>query len=183
MNSHRVGYARVSTSAQSLDAQLDALSEAGCARTFVDQLSGSIDERPGLQQLLSYVRPGDVVTVVALDRLGRSLAHIVKTIQEFNEAGIVLVSLREHVDFSTPAGQLVGHIFGALAQYERTLMLERQAAARDAARRRGVSVGRPAVLNPTQAALARRMRSSGESPSSIAAVLNVSRTTIYRYTA
>ncbi len=137
----------------------------------------------GLAALLDYAREGDTIVVVALDQLGRSLSHMVKTIEELQERGVNLKSLREGIDFSTPAGQLQAHLFAAMAQYERALIKERAAAAREAAQARGRQVGRPRALTPSQAETARRMREGGFDISSIAKTLNVSRATIYRATA
>ncbi len=146
--SHAVlGYARVSTGHQLLDQQLDALSAAGVAgRVFTDTMSGTRDDRPGLAELMAYARAGDTVTVVALDRLGRSLSGIVQTVKTLGERGIVLRSLREGVDTSTSTGRMVLGIFASLADYERTLIGERAAAAREAARIRGRQVGRPSAV-------------------------------------
>src|SRR4051794_7112900 len=115
-----VGYARVSTSHQSLNQQHDALTSAGVVRIFDDITSGARNDRPGLAALLDYVREGDCVTVVALDRLGRSLSGIVQTIDTLTSRGIVLRSLREGVDYATAVGKMIAGIFATLAEYERT---------------------------------------------------------------
>jgi len=180
--SQHLGYARVSTNQQSLDQQHDALAAAGVERVFEDKMSGARDDRPGLRDLIEYARAGDTVTVVALDRLGRSLPGIIRTIEELQKAGVILRSLREGVDFSTSVGRMVAGIFASLAEYERTLISERAAAAREAARVRGRHTGRPRVLTDEQAALACRMRSSGEPIPTIANTFGVSRASIYRYT-
>lgn len=175
-----LGYARVSTSTQTLDQQHDALTAAGVERIFDDKMSGTREDRPGLAALLDYAREGDTVTVVALDRLGRSLSGIIKTIDQLGERKILLRSLREGVDYSTPMGRMVAGIFASLAEYERTLINERSAAAREAARARGRQVGRPARLDPEQVALAKRMRDSGETIATLVSTLKVSRATVYR---
>lgn len=175
-----LGYARVSTSGQSLDQQHDALRAAGVERIFDDKMSGTRDDRPGLAALLDYAREGDTVTVVALDRLGRSLSGIVRTVETLQRRGINLRSLREGIDYSTPVGRMVAGIFASLAEYERTLINERAAAAREAARLRGKPVGRKPRLNAEQVALARRMRANGEAISTLVATLGASRATIYR---
>jgi DNA invertase Pin-like site-specific DNA recombinase len=177
-----LGYARVSTSQQTLDQQLDALHGVGVEKVFEDKMSGARDDRPGLLALMEYARPGDRVTVVALDRLGRSIPGVFRTIDELQERGIVLRSLREGIDFSTTTGRMIAGIFASLAEYERTLISERAAAAREAARLRGRHTGRPPALTPENAALARRMREAGEHIATIATTLRVSRATIYRYT-
>ena len=141
-----VGYVRVSTAHQSIEAQTDALTSAGCERIFSDKLSGARKDRPGLAQLLDYVRPGDTVVVVALDRLGRSLSGVIRTVETLTKAWVLLRSLREGIDYSTPTGRMLAGIFASLAEYERALMHERAAAAREATRLRGPHTGRPPRL-------------------------------------
>jgi DNA invertase Pin-like site-specific DNA recombinase len=175
-----LGYARVSTDHQSLDQQHDALTAASVDRIFSDTISGTRDDRPGLAALLDYAREGDTVVVVALDRLGRSLAGIVRTIETLTERGIMLRSLREGIDYSTPVGRMVAGIFASLAEYERELIHERAAVARQAARARGKQTGRPRALSADQVRLARRMREAGESVSTIRTTLRVARSTVYR---
>jgi len=175
-----VGYARISTRGQSLDQQTDALTGAGVGRIFTDTMSGARDDRPGLAAMLDYLRDGDTVVVVALDRLGRTLRGILDTVAQLDTRGIVLRSLREGVDSSTPVGRMVIGVFGSLAEYERTLILERAEAARQAARDRGKQTGRPRALTSDQLRIARRMRDSGESVSTICAALSVGRSTLYR---
>jgi DNA invertase Pin-like site-specific DNA recombinase len=177
----QLGYARVSTTQQSLDQQEDALSHAGCERIFTDKMSGLAYDRPGLTELLAYARAGDTVTVVSLDRLGRSLVGIIKTIEELRAAGIVLVSLRESVDFGTPVGMMVAGIFSALAEYERVLIAERAASARAAAELRGHGRGgRPRAMTQPQIVQALALRLAGTSIPDIASTFGVSRATIYR---
>jgi len=175
-----LGYARVSTSHQSLDQQHDALKAAGVERIFDDVMSGTRDDRPGLAALLDYAREGDTVTVVALDRLGRSLSGIVQTVEDLTKRGIVLRSLREGVDYSTAVGKMVAGIFAALAEYERTLIQERAAAAREAARVRGRQVGRPRSLTDDQIEQARILRDADRAMREIAETLGVSEATLYR---
>jgi DNA invertase Pin-like site-specific DNA recombinase len=184
MTTYTLGYARVSTDPQSLDQQFDALIAAGLdeARIYSDKMSGSRSDRPGLESLLGAAREGDTIVVVALDRLGRSMAHVIQTVQLLQERGIVLRSLRENIDFSTPTGRMMDGIFACLAEYERELIKERAAAARKAAAARGRQSGRPPVLDTSQVQLARRMLTAGESVSEIARALSVSRATIYRAT-
>jgi DNA invertase Pin-like site-specific DNA recombinase len=180
MSGHILGYARASTERQSLDHQLDALTAAGCTRTFTDKMSGTRDDRPGLRQLLDHVREGDVVVVVALDRLGRTLPGIIKTIDELQARGVELRSLREGVDFGSPVGRMVAGIFASLAEYERLLINERAAAARAAAKARGKRLGRKPALTPGQVESARSLYASDHSITDIAHTLGVSRATIYR---
>lgn len=175
-----VGYARVSTGHQSLESQRDGLTTAGCARIFTDQLSGVRDDRPGLGELLGYVRSGDTVVVVSLDRLGRSLSGVIRTVETLTEAGVLLRSLREGIDYSTATGRMLAGIFAALAAYERELMHERAAAARAAARARGRHTGRPPRLTPDQARQVRSLRAGGESIADLVRGFGASRVTIYR---
>jgi len=175
-----VGYARVSTGHQLLEAQRDALTGAGCERVFTDQLSGVREDRPGLVELLGYVRGGDTVVVVALDRLGRSLSGVIRTVEVLTERGVLLRSLREGIDYSTPTGRMLAGIFAALAGYERELMHERAAAAREAARARGRHTGRPPRLSPDQVRQVRSLRAGGESIADLVRGFGVSRATVYR---
>lgn len=179
-NHHELGYVRVSTSKQTTDQQRDALEAAGVTRIFEDVMSGARSDRPGLKALLEYAREGDVITVVALDRLGRSMTHVILTIEELQQRGILLRSLREGVDFSQPIGKMLAGIFASLAEYERALIRERADAAREAARARGKQTGRPRALDDARVQQAWSLRTSGFTPSEIAATLKVSRATVYR---
>jgi DNA invertase Pin-like site-specific DNA recombinase len=180
----QLGYARVSTGHQSLDQQLDALSAAGVSpdRIYQDKLSGtsSREQRPGLASLLDYARPGDAIVVVGIDRLGRNAAEVMTTIRELRDREIVLRSLREGIDTSNATGRMVAGVLASLAELELELGRERRAAAREARRARGQHVGRPKVLDEKKTALAQRMHASGESASTIATALGVSRATVYR---
>lgn len=175
-----LGYARVSTSHQTTDQQLDALSTAGVERVFTDTMSGSRDDRPGLAALLDYAREGDTVVVAALDRLGRSLSGIVRTIETLTDRGIMLRSLRESIDASTSVGKMLVGIFGALAEYERTLINERATVAREAAAARGKQTGRPRALDVDQARQLRALHAGGESVADLCRSFTVSRATVYR---
>jgi len=139
----KVGYARVSALDQKLDAQLDALTQAGCAKIFSDRVSGATADRPGWEQLMAYVRPGDAVVITELSRMSRSLAHLLEVVRTFEAQGIELVSLREHIDTATATGRCFLAIMGAIAQMERELRAERTAAGRAAAKARGRTGGRP----------------------------------------
>lgn len=180
----QLGYARVSTGHQSLDQQLDALTAAGVEpnRVYSDKLSGAStqEERPGLAALLDYARPGDAIVVAGIDRLGRNAAEVMATIRELGQRNIVLRSLREGIDTSNAIGRMVAGVLASLAELELELGGERRAAAREARRARGQAIGRPKALDKLKAALARRMHSSGEPASTIAAALGVSRATVYR---
>jgi DNA invertase Pin-like site-specific DNA recombinase len=180
----QLGYARVSTEHQSLDQQTDALATAGVetSRIYSDKLSGTStrQQRPGLAALLDYAREGDAIVVVGIDRLGRNAAEVMTTIRDLGERGIVLRSLREGIDTSNASGRMVAGVLASLAELELELGKERRTAARDARRARGQSIGRPKALTDDKAALARRMHESGESATTIAATLGVSRATVYR---
>jgi DNA invertase Pin-like site-specific DNA recombinase len=137
-------------------------------------------QRPGLAALLDYARQGDAIVVVGIDRLGRNAAEVMMTIRDLGERGIVLQSLREGIDTSNASGRMVAGVFASLAELELELGKERRTAARDARRARGQSIGRPKALDQSKVALAQRMHASGESASTIAVALGVSRATVYR---
>src|SRR5947209_14096603 len=180
----QLGYARVSTGHQSLDQQVDALMAAGVdtARVYSDKLSGTStrEQRPRLAALLDYAREGDAIVVVGIDRLGRNAAEVMTTIRELGERGIILRSLREGIDTSNATGRMVAGVLASLAELELELGRERRAAAREARRARGQHIGRPKALSESNAALARRMHTQGESATTIASALGVSRATVYR---
>jgi DNA invertase Pin-like site-specific DNA recombinase len=180
----QLGYARVSTGHQSLDQQLDALTAVGVnpERVYTDKLSGTStrEPRPGLGALVHYARPGDAIVVVGIDRLGRNAAEVMTTIRELRDRDIVLRSLREGIDTSNATGRMVAGVLASLAELELELGRERRATAREARRARGQAIGRPKALDKSKAALAQRMHTSGESASTIAPTLGVSRATVYR---
>jgi DNA invertase Pin-like site-specific DNA recombinase len=144
----KIGYARISTDEQTLSLQLDALQAADCENIFSDEgISGATRNRPGLSSALSAVNKGDILVVWKLDRLGRSLPHLLELITGLGEEGIGFQSLSEQIDTSSAGGRLVFHIMGALAEFERSLISERTKAGMKAARRRGIHVGRPQMLS------------------------------------
>ena len=153
---HLLGYARVSTADQHPQLQVDALQRAGCYRVFTETASGARTNRPTLEQLLDQLRPGDTLVVWKLDRLGRSLRHLVDTITELAQRGVGFRSLQEPIDTTTPGGKLVYHVFAALAEFERDLIRERAAAGLAAARPRGRHGGRPPVMTADKLQVARR---------------------------
>lgn len=157
-----IGYARVSTDAQDLALQCDALAKVGCEKIFEDVASGAKADRPGLTEALRYLREGDVLVVWKFDRLGRSLPHLIETVSNLQERGIGLRSLTENIDTTTPGGKLVFSIFGALAEFERNLIRERTAAGLKAAAARGRKGGRKRVV--TTNSLEREYSSSKVSP-------------------
>src|SRR5512144_113668 len=177
-----IGYARVSTSDQTLDLQKDALEKAGCERIFTDTASGAKAERIGLDEALSYVRPGDTLVVWRLDRLGRSLPHLIETIKGLADRGIGFKSITESIDTTTSGGKLVFHIFGALAEFERDIIKERTQAGLNAARARGRKGGRPKALTPKKAQQALTLyNAKNHTIDEICRTLNISRATLYRY--
>jgi len=146
----KIGYARVSTADQHLRMQEDALKSDGCDQIFHDIASGVKTERPGLEEAISYLREKDVLVVWKLDRLGRSVQHLIETIKKLSERGIGFKSLQENIDTTTSGGKLIFHIFSALAEFERDLIKERANAGLKAARARGRLGGRPPLLKPDQ---------------------------------
>jgi DNA invertase Pin-like site-specific DNA recombinase len=178
-----IGYARVSTGEQTLDLQLDALGKAGCGKIYQETASGAKAERPVLQDVLGYLRAGDTLVVWRLDRLGRSLKHLIETVSLLAERGIGFKSLTEQIDTTTPGGKLVFHIFGALAEFERDVIRERTQAGLAAARARGRLGGRPKKLaDAKQLELARTLYTGGQTDiATICATLGISRATLYRY--
>jgi DNA invertase Pin-like site-specific DNA recombinase len=178
----QIGYARVSTGEQTLDLQQDALTAAGCERLFTDVLSGAKVSRPGLDEALSQIRKGDTLVVWRLDRLGRSLSHLIETVTGLAGEGIGFKSLTEQLDTTTPGGRLVFHLFGALAEFERDLIRERTQAGLRAARARGRTGGRPKKLaDPKTLALAQKLYADGETDiATICQTLGISRATLYR---
>ncbi len=175
-----MGYARVSTTVQDPALQHDALSAAGCWRTFTDTASGSKTDRPELGEVLAALRPGDTLVVWRLDRLGRSLPHLIETVRGLEARGVGFRSLQESIDTTTPGGRLVFHVFASLAEFERDLIRERTHAGLAAARARGRKGGRPTVVTPAKAKQARKMIDEGTPLAEVAAVVGVSRSTLYR---
>jgi DNA invertase Pin-like site-specific DNA recombinase len=177
-----VGYVRVSTAdeRQSTDLQRDALRDAGVDERHVyeDKASGGRDDRPGLKACLEYLTSGDVLVVWRLDRLGRSLPHLVGIVADLRARGVGLRSLSETIDTTTATGELVFHLFASLAQYERALIRERVVAGLEAARRRGRRGGRPRRLDAERVAAARAMLAEGTSLSAAARVTGVPRSTL-----
>jgi DNA invertase Pin-like site-specific DNA recombinase len=175
-----IGYARVSTVDQHLEQQIAALQEAGCERLFEEKISGAGKQRPQFDAMLDYVRAGDEVVVVRLDRLGRSLLQVVRTIADLTERGIIVRGLRDGVDTSTSAGRMVAGVMASLAEYERELLSERTREGLAVARRRGAVMGRPAALTAEQVEQVLVLREAGQGVSAVARSLDVSRSTIYR---
>jgi DNA invertase Pin-like site-specific DNA recombinase len=176
-----IGYARVSTHEQTLNLQQDALTKAGCTKIFTDTASGAKAERKGLEEALNYVRKGDTLVVWRLDRLGRSLPHLIATMTDLEERGIGFKSLTENIDTTTSGGKLIFHIFGALAEFERNLIRERTQAGLTAARERGRIGGRPKALTQRQIRIAQSLYDDQKnSIAEICRMLNISKVTLYR---
>ena len=176
-----LGYARVSTFDQTPDLQLDALATAGCWKVWTDHASGKLDRRPQLDDLMGHLRPGDTLVVWRLDRLGRSLAHLVQLLVDLDAREVGFRSLTESIDTGTAGGRLIFHVMGAMAQFERDLISERTSAGLAAARARGRNGGRPTVVTPDKLATARRLYDARDmTVAQIAAVVGVGRSTLYR---
>ena len=178
----RIGYARVSTTEQSLDLQRDALHAAKCEHVFTDTMSGAKAERPGLEKALSHAREGDVLVVWRLDRFGRSLKDLVARIEELSERGVGFMSLQESIDTTSAGGRLVFHVFGALAEFERELIRERTLAGLASARARGRKGGRPPAMDERKVRLASKlMTDPAVSVDEVCAAVGVSKSTLYRH--
>ena len=176
----RVGYARVSTQDQKLDLQRQALQAAGCDLIFEDHISGTRAKRPGLDKVLDKLAPGVVLVVWRLDRLGRSLSHLVEVLKVIESKGAGFVSLNEAIDTTSASGRLVFHMMAALAEFERALIVERTQAGLAAAKARGAKLGRRRKLTPKQVTHGRALLDAGEAGHAVAQSLGVSRATLYR---
>ena len=178
-----IGYARVSTSEQSLNLQKDALQAAGCEQLFTDVVSGVRAERPGLGAALQACRSGDILVVWKLDRLGRSLPDLIQTIGKLAERGIGFQSLQEQIDTTTAGGKLIFHLFASLAEFERDLIRERTKAGLAAARARGRRGGRPKGVDQKKQKAALALKKNGAySVREICEIVGISRNTYYKYT-
>ena len=177
-----IGYARVSTHDQNLDLQKDALEKAGCKKIYVEQMSGSSRIRPELEKTLEMLRNGDTLVVWRLDRLGRSLKHLIELISKLEQREIGFKSLMESMDTTTSGGKLIFHIFGALAEFEHNLIKERTSAGLAAARARGRNGGRPLKLDEKKRELAIKLYNERErSIKEICQIMGVSKPTLYSY--
>ncbi|NQT63642.1 MAG: recombinase family protein [Candidatus Marinimicrobia bacterium] len=177
-----IGYARVSTQDQNLDLQNDALKTAGCEKICTDKMSGAKTDRPGLDKIMGFIRKGDTLVVWKLDRLGRSLKHLIQVMNMLEEREIYFKSVQESLDTSTPGGKLIFHVFGALAEFERDIIRERTLAGLAAARARGRKGGRPRKLSKKQVEMARNLMKDVSIPiAEICETLGVSKATLYRY--
>lgn len=177
-----IGYARVSTADQNPELQIDALNKAGVSRIFTDHgVSGAKTDRPELDKMLDYLREGDTLLVWRLDRLGRSMQHLVSLVAELKDRGITFRSISEGIDTSTINGELVFNIFASLASFERELIRERTSAGLASARARGRLGGRPKKYDAKKVALIKRLHAAGDmSPQEIADAAKVSVSSMYR---
>jgi DNA invertase Pin-like site-specific DNA recombinase len=178
-----IGYARVSTDDQNLDLQRDALENAGCEQIFTDRVSGTKARRPGLETALSHLRSGDTLVVWRLDRLGRSLRHLIDTVTDLQQRGVGFKSITESIDTTTSGGRLVFNIFASLAEFEREIIKERTNAGLQAARARGRKGGRRTALTPKQLQIAQQLYDTKTPVNEICETLGISRATFYRYVA
>jgi DNA invertase Pin-like site-specific DNA recombinase len=175
----QIGYARVSTLEQEMALQLDALRAAGCDRIFEDRASGAKTDRPGLAQAIAFVREGDVLVTWKLDRLARSLPHLIETVNQLEKNGAGLRSLTEAIDTTTPGGRLIFHVFGALAQFERDLIRERTRAGLAAAASRGRRGGRKPVVTADKLTRAKALIAKGLTVREAASRLKIGKTALY----
>jgi DNA invertase Pin-like site-specific DNA recombinase len=176
-----VGYCRVSTRDQSLDLQIDALKKAGCEKIFAETGSGAKSDRAGLVEALAFMRKGDILCVWKLDRLGRSLKHLIETVLTLQQAGKGFRCLQENIDTSTSGGKLFFHIIASLAEFERDLIRERTNAGLVAARARGRLGGRPRLLNSKKVQMAKALLQNRQnSITDVCSTLGVSKSTLYR---
>jgi DNA invertase Pin-like site-specific DNA recombinase len=179
----KLGYARVSSDDQNLGLQRDALNNAGCERIYEEKESGGKTDRPELSRLMEVLRSGDTLVVWRLDRLGRSLKHLIETVEQLEAMGVGFQSVTEAIDTTTSGGKLVFRIFAALAEFERTLIRERTRAGLKSARSRGRQGGRPKVLSAEEQRMAQALRDApSQNVAEICQSLGITRATFYRYT-
>lgn len=179
-----IGYARISTLSQSLDLQIDALIQSGCEprQIYTDTASGSKTARPGLEKALDYAREGDTIIVWKLDRLGRSLGHLIEVVKGLSDRGIGFKSIQESLDTTTSGGRLIFHVFGAISEFERDLIRDRTNAGLEAARARGRHGGRRRVLTDKQISIGKSLAADkSRSVGDICETLKISQATYYRY--
>jgi DNA invertase Pin-like site-specific DNA recombinase len=177
------GYSPVSTDGQNLDLQPAALTAAGYGSIFEDRVSGTAQKRSGLTRALNACAAGDVLVVRRLDRLGRSLANLIELLNDLAVREVQFRSLSEAIDTTTPTGKLTFHVIGALAEFERSIILERTRAGLTAAKARGVKLGRKPSMTTDQAQHARRLLDAGEVPAKVARSFGVGKTTLYQHLA
>lgn len=177
----KIGYARVSTDDQTVALQVDALIAAGCDKVFEEVASGARTDRPVLATAIQFLRKGDTLVAYKLDRVARSLPHLIKIMDQLNANGIAFQSLSEEINTSTPGGKLIFHIFGAISEFERDLIRERTVAGLRAAKQRGRIGGRPKVMTDNKRAAALKLVDSGIPMREVAEAIGVSVPTLYRH--
>ncbi len=179
----KIGYARISTDSQTVDAQLDALRNAGCEKVFTEVASGARRDRPVLEEAMSYLRPNsdDCLVVYKLDRIARSLPHLIEIMNDLSNGEIGFQSLTEDINTSTPGGKLLFHIMGAIAEFERDLIRERTQSGLKAARAKGRIGGRPRQMTEDKIKAVRELLASGTPVKDAAAAVGVSVPTLYRW--
>lgn len=176
-----IGYARVSTQDQNLELQQEALQKAGCERIYEDKISGSKAERPGLAKAMEMLREGDTLVVWKLDRLGRSVKHLVDLVGELQKQGVNFKSLTDSIDTGSPSGRFFFHVMASLAQMERELIIERTRAGLATARQLGRIGGRPRKMTPSKVKSAKSLLANGIPPKEVARNLGISVPTLYRW--
>ncbi len=177
----KIGYARVSTSDQTAQAQVDALNIAGCEKVFTETASGSKIDRPTLAEAIEFLRAGDVLVAWKLDRVARTLPHLIELMEGLKQRDIGFQSLTEEINTATPGGKLVFHIFAALSEFERDIIRERTRAGLEAARKRGRVGGRPRVMTSDKIDAAHKLLASGTPARDVADMLSISVPTLYRW--
>jgi len=176
-----LGYARVSTQDQNLDLQIEALTKADCKKIFEDKISGSRAERPGLTKALEMLREGDTLVVWKLDRLGRSVKHLVDLVGTLHKQGVQFKSLTDAIDTGTPSGRFFFHVMASLAEMERDLTIERTRAGLEVARQLGRKGGRKCQMTDSKIESAKKLLATGVPPRDVAKNLGVSVPTLYRW--
>ena len=177
----KIGYARVSKLDQNLELQVQELKKSGCEKIFTDKISGSRDQRPGLDEALSYLRKSDVLVVWKLDRLGRSTKRLIELVEKLESKDINFISITDSINTTSPAGRFFFHVMASLAQMERELIRERTRAGLEAARKVGRVGGRPRKMTPAKVVSARKLLDAGTSPRDVAETLGISIPTLYRW--
>jgi len=177
----KVGYARISTGGQNLDGQIDALRDAGCDKIFEEKASGSRADRPVLTQALEFVRTGDILVTYRLDRIARSLPHLITIMDDLNQRGVGFHSITESLDTNSPGGRLIFHVFGAVSQFELDLIRERTRTGLEAARKRGRIGGRPRRMTEDKIRAAKKLLADGTPIKEVASTLDISVPTLFRW--
>jgi len=181
IDGNKVGYARVSTESQNLDSQIDALNAFGCMKVFWDKVGGVKEDRPGWRQLMDYLREGDCLVITELSRMTRSLKHLLQVVDDLDNKGVSIISLREHIDSSTATGRCFVSIMGAISQMERELKSERASAGREAAKARGKTGGRPKTDQKKLEQARILYENSDQTALEVCQAIGISRRTFFSY--